>query len=171
MKPRTKVKLKRAWNYFGAFVLASACFFASYLAFESRNTDIESLEFVEGNVLSAGVGSSSTNVSGKFKLTKPTYLITLKTSDQIFGIYRPNGDYSSLTKQIVSGQFIRVYFKPQYDKNKPNLQTYRIESNEKMIMDSNDYRDREGIAGWIGLGGGILLIGLSFYYDRKYWKK
>ena len=164
-----KFKYKRILNLVSSFIVISACFFGSYLAFKNKNLDFNSLEVIEGIVTNSGVGDSNSNISGRFKFKKSMYLISLDTSEVIFGVYKPDGDYSDLMKQITPGQFLRIYFKPQFVKNKPNLQTYLIESYDQVIMNSEDYRNREGIAGCIALFGGIVLTLITFYEDKKYW--
>jgi hypothetical protein len=164
--------IKRIGNYLGAFFLAICCIFAGIFAIYTSKLNLSEVDVFTGTVIEKGIACKNSNVSGKANLKLNVFYLKLEGLDQVLGIYNPKRDYKNLNQDIQVGDNLKVYFKKSYKSNEINTSTFQIEKNDKIILNKDDYQFREGIAGYIMVIGGIVIIGIALYQDRKYyWKK
>ncbi|ESU20489.1 hypothetical protein FEDK69T_30140 [Flavobacterium enshiense DK69] len=171
-KMRIPTIIKRIGNYFFALILAIGCIFAGVLAIETSKLNLNQLDVFTGKIIEKGITSNSSNVSGKGEIRSDVFFVKLEGLNQILATYNPKKDYEKLNQSLSVGDIIKVYFRKSNSTNKANIATFQIEKNNEIILNKDDYQSREGIAGYFMIIGGIVLVGLAVYGDRKhYWKK
>ncbi len=163
--------IKRIGNYLAAFFIAMCCIFAGIFAIKTSKLNLSEVDVFVGKVVEKGIAGKNSSVSGKANLKLNVYYLRLQGLDQVLGTYNPKGDYEKLNQNIQIGNTLKVYFKKSYKINEVNTNTFQIEKNNRILLSKDDYQFREGIAGYIMIIGGIVIIGIALYQDRKYYWK
>ncbi|MEG0760388.1 hypothetical protein [Chryseobacterium sp.] len=163
------VIVKRIGNYFFAFLLSAGSFFAGISAIKTSNKELDEVAVFNGKVLEKGITEKSSSVSGKGSITSNIFYIKLQGLDQTLGVYNPRQEYKILNENIEIGNTLRVYFKYSFNLQEININTFQIEKNNKILLKKDDYQSREGIAGYLMIVGGFVLIGIAIYQDKRYY--
>ena len=168
---RISRNLKRIGNFAVGLFFFLLCMFGSFITFESSNMDLKKLDIYTGVIIEKGITDSYSTVAGRGKLKSKVFYFKLNGLDQILACYNPKKEYGELDNKLMIGDTIKVYFNRSTNSTKPNSETYQIEKKDLIILDANDYKFREKIAGYMALVGAFVMIGITVYQDKKYWKK
>lgn len=169
---RIPIIVKRIGNYFFALILTIGCIFAGILAIKTSQLNLNQLDVFTGKIIEKGITSNNSNISGKGSIRSDVFFLRLEGLNQTLATYNPKKDYEKLNKSLNVGDIIKIYYLKSRNTKQANIATFQIEKNNEIILDKNDYQSREGIAGYFMIIGGIVLLGLAVYGDRKYyWKK
>lgn len=172
-KPKMRIsrKYRRIGNYLAGLFFFTICIFGSYLAFKNAELKLKELNSYTGKIIEKGITDSYSNISGKGNLKSKIFYIKLDGLNQILASYNPEKSYENLDKNLKIGDTIKVYFKMSSTITKPNLATFQIEKENTIILNTNEYQFRERIVGYITILSGFIMIGITIYQDKKYWKK
>lgn len=155
---------KRILNYIGGFILASCCLIGGFIFTTLEDKNLSNLDYANESITSKGI----TKIKGARGNVDAFYL-NVKSSNQKIIYSNPIQNYNDLLNNLNIGDSIKVYFeKSGIDSNYEILQ---LEKNKDILISLETYNTKMKIAGFIGLLGGILLIGLTVKNDKKYWKK
>jgi len=148
-------------------LLGCVCFIGAYLAFKNGSASLSSLTSSTGQIIEKGIAPSETNVSGAGMLNRKVFFFKLEGIDQVFAFYRPDQAYDNFISLVNPGDTVTVYYKPSERPDKPNLETFQVEEGKRVIISKEGFQHRENLAGWLAIIGGLLLMVLTFYNDRK----
>ncbi|RDV10734.1 hypothetical protein DXT99_25845 [Pontibacter diazotrophicus] len=166
--PRT---LKRIQNYFGAIFFASICFFTSFLAFQNSAVDLSEADYFSGRIIDKGITASKSSISGAGSVTSNVFYIKIEGLNQTIATYNPSQNYGFLDEYLSIGDNVGVYFIRSADSQKPNLNTLQIEKDGKQLLAQDEYQGKEKTAGYLGMAGGVLMLGLGVWMDKKKYRK
>lgn len=162
--------IKRFFNLVAGLLLTTCCFFGAYLTFQNGWTDLNKVDKLEGIILEKGITTNQTSTSARYRTTlnNQVFYLKLQGFDQTFGVYNPQQSYGHLDNNLYVGDTVKVFYNHSNLEEKLNLETFQIEKNNQKILDSRDFKGRERIGFYISLAGGLGLLFLTFYQDRKY---
>ena len=169
-KFRIPKTMKRVFNFIGGLLLTSCCFFVTYLTFQNGWTDLNKVDKFEGIINEIGIKTYQTSTSGRYRttLTKQAFYFKLGGLSQTLAVYNPQQNYSSLYNSLNVGDTVKVFYNSSNLVDKLNLETFQIEKNNKVLLNSLDFQGRERIAFYMTLIGGLVLLFLTFYQERKF---
>jgi hypothetical protein len=163
-KPLKKMR-QRTKHILGAVAifLSSGLYFSlAYIGYNKQFIQIDTLDKYQGQVLDRGI---TVRRSGKYDPT--VFYIRLVGLNETLGIYRMNGDYQGLINELKPGDQVTVYYdsKPNDD---VNIDLVQIEKDDKIIVDSKEFKKKESALIYIGLIAGLLSVGGAIWYYKKY---
>lgn len=169
-KFRIPKTIKRVFNFVGGLFLTTCCFFGSYLTFQNGWTDLNKVDKFEGIINEKGITNYQTSTRERYRttLTKQAFYFKLGGLNQTLAVYNPQQNYISLDNSLNVGDTVKVFYNRSDLVNKLNLETFQIEKNKQVILNSQDFQSRERIAFYMALIGGFVILFLTFYQDRKY---
>ena len=162
--------MKRVFNFIGGLLLTSCCFFVAYLTFQNGWTDLNKVDKFEGIINEIGVKAYHTSTSVRYRttLTKQAFYFKLVGLSQTLAVYNPQQNYSSLYNSLNVGDTVKVFYNSSNLVDKLNLETFQIEKNNQVLLNSLDFQGRERIVFYMTLIGGLVLLFLTFYQERKF---
>jgi len=75
-----------------------------------------------------------------------------------------------LLNSIHVGDTVSVYYSHSPNQDIPNLNTYQIQKRNQIVLNQEEYRGKERIAGYIALAGAVFMVWTGVRQDRKYRK-
>lgn len=169
-KFRIPKTMKRVFNLIGGLFLASCCFFVAYLNFQNGWTDLKKVDKFEGIINEKGIKTYQTSTSGRYRMTlrKQAFYFKLGGLSQTLAVYNPQQNYSLLYNNVNIGDTVKVFYNSSNWVDKLNIETFQIEKNNKVLLNSLDFQGRERMVFYITLIGGLVLLFLTFYQERKF---
>ena len=154
------------WRTFFNFLL----FFVAYLTFQNGWTNLNKVDKFEGIINEKGIKTYQTSTSGSYPttLTKQAFYFKLAGLSKTLAVYNPQQNYSSLYNSLNVGDTVKVFYNGSNLVDKLNLETFQIEKNNHVLLNSLDFQDRQRIAFYMTLIGGLVLLFLTFYQERKF---
>src|SRR5262245_46362710 len=115
-------------------IIFSAIFILATIAIikVNVNVDLSKSDKITGQVTSAEI-ISHTPSGGKIRLSGNVFFIKLDNSVESFASYKPNQDYSELSKEINIGDTITIYYKHKYSSG-INLDVYQITKGNRILQ-------------------------------------
>jgi hypothetical protein len=162
---------KRIGNFLGSLLLSLCCFFGAYQTLTLSSYDIDQINNYSGKVIEAGIMNKNNSVAGRGSFKSDIFFIKIQGLNQILATYNSSNSYGYFEENIKVGDKITVYYLESKDTIKPNLNLFQIEKNHKIILNTKEFQNKEILGGIIGFFGGIILLGLGLYQDKKYWRK
>lgn len=142
--------------------------FGTYLFYGDATADMNSLDRYSAQITDKGITTHSS--STKFGTrTSDVFFIRLEGLDQILATYNRAQDYGQLEHELVIGDSVTVYYRASLKTNEPNINTYQIEKNGKVVLDNREFRSKSMKAVYIGICGIVLIAAIGIVKDRKYW--
>ena len=168
-KFRIPKTVKRVFNFIGGLFLTSCCFFVAYLTFQNSWTDLNKVDKFEVIIYEIGIKTYQTSTSGSYltTLTKQAFYFKLVGLSQTLAVYNPQQNYSSLYNSLNVGDTVKVFYNSSNLVGKLNLETFQIEKNNQVLLNSLDFQGRERIVFYMTLVGGLVLLFLTFYQEKK----
>jgi len=151
------------------FITAIIIFFSSglyftlaYKGYKEQNLTLDKLDKFTGQIKDRGI---TTRKSGKRKPT--VFYIRLKGLNETLGIYRVNKNYKELVDKLIPGDEVTVYYvsRPNDD---INIDLVQIENGERIIVDAEEFKNKESFLIYIGLVAGVFSVAASVWYYKKY---
>lgn len=154
------------WRTFFNFLL----FFVAYLTFQNGWTNLNKVDKFEGIINEKGIKTYQTSKSGRYPttLTKQAFYFKLAGLSQTLAVYNQQQNYSSLYNSLNVGDTVKVFYNSSNLVDKLNLETFQIEKNNHVLLNNLDFQGRERIAFYMTLIGGLVLLFLTFYQERKF---
>lgn len=147
--------------------LTSIIYFSlAYVGYEKQNIDLNKYSQYEGVIIDKGIGI----LKGSKGRTSNVFYVTLNGLDERLGIYRMSKKYNDLLSNLTVGEKIKVYYKPQSNKNNINIDLIQIEKGGKIIVGKDEYERKESALIYLGLIGGIFTL-IFAYITWKYPKQ
>jgi hypothetical protein len=148
-----KLIYKRIFYLICGLLVGVVCLLASYSAFKNSTVDLKQLDNYTGRVTHATLI--------KKKVTS-NFVLRIENLNQIFGVYDIRKDYSDeLSKHIIIGDSITVYYQKSLNQNKINLNVYQIKKSGVNLLPLMHKTKQERTAGLIGSIGGLIILFLS----------
>ncbi len=165
-------KTKDFLNLIGSIIFSGLFIIATIAIIKVNvNVDLAKANQITGQVTSAKI-ISHTPSGGQIRVKGNVFFIKLDNSEELFATYRPNQDYSALTKEINIGDTITIYYRPKYS-NGINLDVYQITKNDIVLQDYSSYNKNHKIVAWTtGFASLVTLtIGIYPYYKNAQRRK
>jgi hypothetical protein len=144
------------------FLTSGIYFLLAYKGYTSQTIDIATLDKFTGRVVERGVADRWTG-----KLTTRVFYVTIEGLTETLGIYRKEGNYSGLVKEIQPGDNITIYYLGKSTNETINIDLVQLEKNGEIIVDQKEFKKKESFLIYLGLTLGLLSVGLSvWYYNR-----
>ena len=143
--------------------LSSGLYFAlAHKGYKEQAITLDQLDKFAGQIIERGI---TTRKSGKRKST--VFYIRLAGLSETLGIYRMNNNYQELIDKLVPGDEVTIYYvsRPNDD---VNIDLVQIENGEKVIVNAEEFKNRESSLIYIGLVAGVLSVVGSVWYYKKY---
>ena len=151
-------------NIFVLIILISLCGLYSLLirkGLRNQDLNLKTIQSFKGVVSNLG---ETVRTSGKYD--SKVFFLKLTGLAQTLGVYRKNKDYSSLINQINVGDTLTIYFKTGEPED-VNIDLVQIERKEIIILDKNEYENKESYLIWIGAIAGILTLSFAVGHFLK----
>jgi len=144
-------------------LLSSGLYFAlAYKGYKEQVMTLDQIDKFTGQISERGI---TTRKSGKRKST--VFYIRLIGLNETLGIYRMNNNYQELVDRLVPGDEVTVYYVSR-PSNDVNIDLVQIENRERIIVNAEEFKNKESSLVYIGLIAGILSVFASVWYYKKY---
>jgi len=160
---------KRLKTSIGAF-LFGGLLIAVCIKFIRRdiNIDLDKTTQTTGKVTDLGVTDKTSRVGGRMNITGKVFYLRLDNSSETLATYRPEQDYSQLSRKIHIGDTVTVYYHSS-DGNSLNLDVFQIRKNGEIIQDYESYNKNHLTIAWVTGILGIIVVGIGVISYRKGW--
>lgn len=152
---------KKRTTFITLLVLAGISFFISIASFVSAfRQQLKNASVVTGQVKYAFITERLTG-GVKYKMPQTIFCFRLNNSEENFAVYRSNGNYTDLVRDIKPAQDkIKVYYSP--GASQFNMDVYQIEKDTQVLYAYETYRKgASNRAGYI-LIGSMILVAMAF---------
>ena len=162
-------KIKGIVGLIAGLFLAFIMIFAGFKMIKTTMINIEDSEKILGIVDNCGITKKSSIISGRYKVDSDVFFIKINSTDQIFGVYNKEQDYSNLTNLIKIQDSISINYIASSDRL--NIDVLQISKNNKVIYEFSEFKSKERMGGLIALIGGFIMLILVIYGYRKTYIK
>jgi hypothetical protein len=162
-------KVKGIIGLIAGLFLASIVIIVGFNTIKTTMMNLENSEKISGIVENYGITNKSSIVSGRYKVDSKVFFIKINSSDQIFGVYNKEQDYSDLANLIKIQDSIFINYLASSDRL--NIDVLQITKDNNVIYGFDKFKSKERIGGLIALAGGFLILILVIYgYKKDYVK-
>ncbi|QJX45921.1 hypothetical protein HMJ29_02795 [Hymenobacter taeanensis] len=144
--------------------------FGSFLAFSNSSADLSGLDIGEGVVEKRGVMPHQSRAANGLRVSSTLFFVKLSGLSQLLAVYYPGQEYRFLLNSIQVGDTLKIWYRHSSDQDVPNLNTYQITKRNQIVLNQEEYRGKETLAGYIALAGAVVTVWLGIRQDRKYRK-
>ena len=155
-------KAKKIFYFVLIFLSSGLYFFLAFKGFKDQSIDLTTLKKYTGQINSVG---ETIRKSGKNR--PKVFYVQLEGLEQRLGVYRMSRNYESILNKLNAGDTITAYYKDQNPCD-VNIDLVQIEKHNTIILDKEEYMNKESSLIWIGLVGGAFSILLSIWYLKKH---
>ena len=142
--------------------------YGAYLFYQEASVDLGRLDQFSGKIVEKGIMTNE-SVTKYGVRTSQVFFIRLNGLNQILAIYNPSQSYGNIDEALKIGDLVNVHFKMSQSTDKPNLSTYQIEKDGKVILDDTELRTRSWQGLVLVLVGVIATLVIGIVKDSKYW--
>jgi len=156
---------KKAIHLLKSILFASTSilyFFLAYIGYGKQNLDLTKYAQYENVIIDKGIGIYYGNKGSKSNV----FFLSLNGLDEDLGIYRMSREYDDLLKKIKIGERVKVYYQKSNNKTENiNIDLIQVEKDGVILIDKNEYENKESFLIYIGLlaGFGTLFMAFRFY--------
>jgi len=136
--------------------------------FKDINVDISKSNSIIGKVSQADIRKIKESTF-KFKKYKTVFAIQLDNSNEHFAVDRGISVCNFLKSQIKMGDLIKIYYRSSTSDF--NTHVFQIEKNDTVIINSNDYSNKESKMIVLGFAFGALITAGTIFWAVKQKKK
>lgn len=162
---------KRIFNYFAAFLFFVMFFGVGYSTILKGNLKLTDLDTFTGIITNKGIIGNKSSIAGRGSMNRDIFFFKIKGLKQTLALHNVSQDYTIFDNKIKKGDIVTVYFLKSRDSLKPNLNIYQLENESEIIQHIDKHANTEIGVGYLMIIIALTTLGLSFYADRKYWKK
>lgn len=139
--------------------------------FNSSSLDLKELPFIESFIVEKGITSNNNSIAGKGAINFKVFYVKVEGLNNKLTIYNSSQNYISLNEKIHLNDKLKVYYRKLSNNLEMNLEIHQLEKGDNIIYSASEYQRKEKIGAYIALFGGILMIAIAIYQDKKHWKK
>ena len=145
-------------------------FFLFYVGYKNSNINLNEIESKIGIVKEVGITQRIGSKDEKSKV----FFIQFNNLEKKLGVYRMSKKYSELLENINLEDEIKVYYKSNRNKRENvNIDLVQIEKHGNIILQKNEYENKQSFLIYIGLffGIGTIIYSYLFYFKKLKWLK
>ena len=145
-------------------------FFLAYIGYLNSNINLNEINSKIGIVEEVGI----TQRIGTKGEKSNVFFIQLDNIELKLGVYRMSKNYSELIENIKPKDKIKVYYKSKTNKRENvNIDLVQIEKNGNIILQKNEFENKQSFLLYIGLffGIGTIIFSYLYYFRKLKWLK
>lgn len=144
------------------FLSSGIYFLLAYKGYSSQTIDIKTLARYTGRVTERGITERRSS-----KMTTSVFYLKLDGLTETLGIYRQARNYSALIKEIEPDDTVTVYYLSESPANDINIDLVQIEKGGEVVVDQNEFKEKESSLIYIGIIAGLFSVGMSVWYYNE----
>jgi hypothetical protein len=161
LKTSTKIK----YTIYSIIILSTSgiYFLLAYKGYASQTIDIKTLNKFTGTVIERGTANRKSG-----RRVSRVFFVKIDGLRETLGIYRKEGNYSGLVGQIQPGDTVTVFYLGTSTDESINIDLVQLEKDGQVIVDEQEFKEKESFLIYIGLIAGLFTVGFSVWYYNKH---
>jgi hypothetical protein len=155
--------LRRILNLLFILLSCTLVIYSVYSMLSNSKRDLTLVDSFEGAIKEKGIAD---NPAPNLSVTK-VFFFKLEGLDQMLATYNPKQDYVELDSTFGVGDHVKVYFKRISFPEVPNLNTYQVEKDGRIIIGEGDIENKELKGGILSVMLVVLILTIGYWRDRK----
>jgi hypothetical protein len=155
--------LKRIFNLFITLASGALVVLTIYSMLLNSTLDLTTLDSHDGKITAKGIADNPAPNIGVSKV----FFLKLEGLDQTLATYNQEQDYGLWDSTFQIGDHVKVYFKRISFPQVPNLNTYQVEKDGRIIIGEGDIKNKELKGGILSVLLVVLILIIGYWRDRK----